>query len=215
MTPLEPFSIGARPGSVSGTIEADDPGGAVMTLTVRGQLDPAHPGVGRPGRVVSRRVVRVRGGALAGDLPDGGQQAGARHRAARHRARPGASARGHRDHVASGRRCHQRHCVVRRRAPGRGDGHRDRRDDDDRNRLVDRRNGRRVRVAQPRHAGAVHADREPRGIRRRVPQRHARERADRSRFQRHARQRDRIDQRPHQRCRRRPGGRDHRDRHRR
>ncbi len=43
VTPLEPFAIGARPGSVSGTIEADDPGGAVVTLTVRGQLDPATP----------------------------------------------------------------------------------------------------------------------------------------------------------------------------
>jgi hypothetical protein len=42
-TPLEPFAIGARPGSVSGTIEADDPGGAVITLTVQGQLDPDTP----------------------------------------------------------------------------------------------------------------------------------------------------------------------------
>lgn len=43
VTPLEPFSISARPGSVSGTIEADDPGGAVVTLTVRGQQDPLTP----------------------------------------------------------------------------------------------------------------------------------------------------------------------------
>lgn len=43
VTPLEPFSISARPGSVSGKIEADDPGGAVVTLTVRGQQDPLTP----------------------------------------------------------------------------------------------------------------------------------------------------------------------------
>ncbi len=42
-TPLEPFAIGARPGSVSGMIEADDPGGAVVSLTVKGRLDPDTP----------------------------------------------------------------------------------------------------------------------------------------------------------------------------
>ena len=42
VTPLEPFSVSARPGSVSGMIEADDPGGAVVTLTV-GRQPPDTP----------------------------------------------------------------------------------------------------------------------------------------------------------------------------
>jgi hypothetical protein len=44
-TALDPFVIGARPGSVRGLIRADDPGGATITLTVPGRNDPQTPAV--------------------------------------------------------------------------------------------------------------------------------------------------------------------------
>lgn len=40
---LGEFALGARPGSIAGRIVADDPVGAVVTLTVPGQLDPDTP----------------------------------------------------------------------------------------------------------------------------------------------------------------------------
>ncbi|MEX2628086.1 MAG: carboxypeptidase-like regulatory domain-containing protein, partial [Ilumatobacteraceae bacterium] len=40
---LDEFALGARPGSISGTVEGDDPVGAILTLTVPGQLDPDTP----------------------------------------------------------------------------------------------------------------------------------------------------------------------------
>jgi hypothetical protein len=42
-TELDEFVLGARPGSVSGTVLGDDPVGAVVTLTVSGQLAPTFP----------------------------------------------------------------------------------------------------------------------------------------------------------------------------
>lgn len=38
---LDPFALGGRPGSVSGTVLGDDPVGAVVTLTATGQLEPS------------------------------------------------------------------------------------------------------------------------------------------------------------------------------
>lgn len=40
---LDDFALGARPGSISGTVVGDDPVGALVTLTVPGQLDPDTP----------------------------------------------------------------------------------------------------------------------------------------------------------------------------
>lgn len=40
---LDEFRLGARPGSVAGRVVSDDPVGAVVTLTVPGQLDPTTP----------------------------------------------------------------------------------------------------------------------------------------------------------------------------
>jgi hypothetical protein len=43
VTELDEFALGARPGSVSGAVLGQDPVGAVVTLTVPGQLDPDSP----------------------------------------------------------------------------------------------------------------------------------------------------------------------------
>jgi hypothetical protein len=43
VTELPPFELGARPGSVRGMVVGTDPVGAVVTLTVPGQLDPSSP----------------------------------------------------------------------------------------------------------------------------------------------------------------------------
>lgn len=43
ITPLDPFELGARPGSIRGEVLGEDPVGAVVTLQVQGQTDPDTP----------------------------------------------------------------------------------------------------------------------------------------------------------------------------
>ncbi|MGH9133768.1 MAG: carboxypeptidase regulatory-like domain-containing protein, partial [Ilumatobacteraceae bacterium] len=45
VTTVDPFVIGARPGSVSGFVRGDDPAGARIVLTVRGRNDPETPAI--------------------------------------------------------------------------------------------------------------------------------------------------------------------------